>query len=191
MTRINPGVVGRRALHLMSALLVVSTASATRAKEPTPPDLSAATRAIDHLLAERRKTSSTYKIHGKLRAWDLGSRTTSFSRPHRFLIDDFAGHLGTIVFHAVCREHRKALKTLARIDGQILGGLFDAEERLYLTDLARRLEAKPAPAPHRASPPNDLRSINRRRRLVAALDSGQSNAARRLLARFASLCRKW
>lgn len=182
----------RLILAVVLALISVGQLSAYD-KPAKPRGLTAAMQEIDRVIAESTKKSSTYKIHGQLLTTDLGSRVTSWSRPKRFLIDDFARHLRTLFFYAVCREHPAALETLARIDGLILGGLLHANERLYLTELAqRRTLSIRFPPPWRAlpAPPDtDLRSIKRHRRLTAALAAGQLKTARRLLPGFALLCR--
>ena len=133
------------------------------------------------------------QIYGQLLTTDLGSRVTSWRRPRRFLIDDFAKHLHTLFFYAVCREQPAAFEALARVDGQILGGLFSENERLYLANRARRFKSNIHFQPPRriasAPPNNDLNSINRRQRLVAALQGEQLHTARRLVPGFALLCR--
>ncbi len=196
MTRITLRFDGRcpRRLILAVVLTFISFAQlSTGAEQARPLDLAAAMQEIDRVIAESTRTSSTYKIFGQLRTTDLGSRVTSWYRPGRFLIDDFAKHLHTLFFYAVCREHPAAFEALARIDRLIRGGLLSANQHLYLADRARRL--KPSirfHAPRRtasAPPDNDLNSINRRQRLVAALQSGQLHTARWLVPGFTLLCR--
>ena len=184
--------VNRLVLTALLALVAFAHFS-VKARAAKSRDLAAVVQAIDRALAEGTRKSLTYKLHGQLLTADLGSRVTSWSRPKRFLIDDFAQHLRTLFFHAVCREHPTALKALARIDRLILGGLFSANQRIYLADRAARLATgiriQPPQRNVSAPPDNDLKSINRRNRLAAALENEQLDTARWLVPGFTLLCR--
>ena len=176
MARITLWLDGRYVSRLVLIALLALIAFAhppAHARAAKSRDLAAAVQAIDRALAEGTRKSLTYKLHGQLLTADLGSRVTSWSRPKRFLIDDFARHLRTLFFYAVCREHPTALKALAHVDSLILGGLFSANQRVYLADRAARLATGiRIQSPQRivsAPPDNDLKSINRRNRLAAAL----------------------
>ncbi len=183
--------VNRLVLTALLALVAFAHFSAN-ARAVKSRDLAAAVQAVDRALAEGTRKSLTYKLHGQLLTADLGSRVTSWRRPKRFLIDDFARHLRTLFFYAVCREHPTALKALAHVDSLILGGLFSANQRVYLAGRAARLATGiRIQSPQRivsAPPDNDLRSINRRNRLAAALENEQLDTARWLVPGFSSLC---
>ena len=184
------------ACSLMAALAciacVLSAGSAEKPKHDVT-ELAIAIEQIDKALEERLKTSVSYRLFGHLDSTDFGSSSLSWSHPGHLSSSPFSVKLRSLLFHAVCRRNETALKKLYEVNKLIYGGVFfDELQTHYLQKVVDRLSLKlNFVDQHREiyrAPKTDLRSINRKRRLEAAMDENQPQEALRLLTNFARLC---
>ncbi len=171
---------------------VVSTASAEQPKHDVA-ELDIVVEQIDKALEERVKTSVSYRLFGQLDSTDFGSSALGWSHPEHLSSSPFSVTLRSLIFHAVCRREKIALKKLFEVNKLIYGGVFfDELQTHYVQKVADRLSLKlNFVDQHREiyrAPETDLRSINRKRRVEAALSANRPQDALRLLLRFAKLC---
>ncbi|MGI9411691.1 MAG: hypothetical protein ACR2OV_16565 [Hyphomicrobiaceae bacterium] len=162
-------------------------------KESVPAELNEAIERVGALISDRRRGSVTFRLRGKLGTYDFGSPLIGWSMTRRLPVNPASRYLKTLVFYAVCRENGRASKFLFTVNKAVFGGFFLADEAEYLHWVARRngfeLDFRGAYRKDRGPPPDDLRSINQRRRVTAALEAGRPGEALRLVTRFAHLCK--
>ena len=123
---------------------------------------------LNSFIAKKMKSSSFYKLHGKLFVADFGKPYLSwqdagrpFSNPHNHLFKN-------LIALSVCQEKRAALVALNAINSEISSGLFGELETKYLQWLATKKGLKLDfqsvwQGRGRSTPRNSLREIDRRR----------------------------
>ena len=185
-------------IHILAASLVGLSCAlfAARAEESMndATELTVVIEEIDSVLAESKKTSFLYRTEGRLSSLDFGPMPLSWAFPGRIPANPLSKPVRTLIAHAVCWKNQTALKKLSEVNELLGGYLFDELQSRYLQNVADRLSLKlnfvgqPRDIDH--VPTTDLKQINHKRRVVAALDDDRPEEALRLLSTFASLCKK-
>ncbi len=177
---------------VMAAVVSSANASGRTVTKSGLLELQGAIERTTALIAERRRTSLTFRLRGRLGGYDFGDPPISWSMPRRLPSNPASRDLRALVFHSVCRENGRALHVLFSVNKAVAGGFFLADEAEYLHWIGRRhgfdLDFRGVFRRDKGPPPDDMRSINLRRRVAAALEGGRHDEALRLVVRFARLC---
>lgn len=185
---------------LMAALCLIaamtSLAAVAAGKRPSSGEgrLASAITRIDALLSRALRRSTIYRSLGYLSIVDFGLPLIDWRMGPTLLFskNPDAEHFKTLIQYAVCHEDTRALTALFRLNDVIYGSLFTETEIEFLHHVARRngleLDFRGVHRRDKGIPPDDLRSINRRRDIVRFLEAGDIKTARRLIWYFHKLC---
>ncbi|MEM9027113.1 MAG: hypothetical protein AAGC70_01975 [Pseudomonadota bacterium] len=156
-------------------------------------DLKTAIAGVDAYIVKRTKASGFYKIKGFLFSIHFGPLPVSW-RPNADGSNSHSAALRSLVFHAVCRENKRALLNLVVVDDAFSSSMFSELQRYYLNEIGQRqsvsarFRGDALPIPY-ASPSFTFGQIDDRWELETALRTGGPAKARRLISRFDKLCR--
>ncbi len=181
---------------ILAGCLLMAAPAGTPHADPTQSkafDLTKVLREIDQVLAKTAKTSTTYRLNGQYLQTDFDHRAFDWKSPGGIRLNPLSKPLRFLIYRAVCQQNGVALKKVFEVSNVIYGGLFNDFQRDYLQKLADDLALKLTfinPRQSAAHVSNsDLKWINQRRRLRAALDDDKLDQALRLLPALAMLCR--